>query len=115
MERGSSNPLSAADKIYLGEFVITVLGLDEDSGESVEIPLDEATATSTHLGEDVLEESSWGGQDDQKKSGTLTGKRQKPMTMTSLIHLLLPQITATSSLQTTTYLPMSLSPSLPMS
>ena len=30
-ERITSNPLSAADKIYLGEFVITVLGLDEDS------------------------------------------------------------------------------------
>lgn len=66
-ERITSNPLSAADKIYLGEFVITVLGLDEDSSESVEIPLDEATATSTPLGEDVLEESSWGGQDDQKE------------------------------------------------
>ena len=66
-ERITSNPLSAADKIYLGEFVITVLGLDEESGDSVEISLDEATATSTHIGEDVLEESSWGGQDGQKE------------------------------------------------
>ena len=57
-ERITSNPLSAADKIYLGEFVITVLGLDDESGDSVEIPLDEATATNTHLGEDVLEEAS---------------------------------------------------------
>ena len=66
-ERITSNPLSAADKIYLGEFVITVLGLDDESGDSVEIPLDEATATNTHLGEDVLEEASWGGQDAQKE------------------------------------------------
>ena len=66
-ERITSNPLSAADKIYLGEFVITVLALDDESGDSVEIPLDEATATSTHLGEDVLEEASWGGQDAQKE------------------------------------------------
>ena len=66
-ERITSNPLSAADKIYLGEFVITVLGLDDESGDSVEIPLDEATATSTHLGEDVLEEASWGGQEAQKE------------------------------------------------
>ena len=49
-ERITSNPLSPADKIYLGEFVITVLGLDDDTGEeSVEIPLDEATATGTEL------------------------------------------------------------------
>ncbi len=67
-ERITSNPLSPADKIYLGEFVITVLGLDDDTGEeSVEIPLDEATATGTELSDDVLEESSWGGQDDQNK------------------------------------------------
>jgi len=66
-ERITSNPLSAADKIYLGEFVITVLGLDDESGESVEIPLDEATATSTHLGEDVLDEASWGGQEAEKE------------------------------------------------